>query len=279
MQRFLKTRYWVLATLVAVLMAGFMLIQGCRSTTAAPFEFKDSLSQYGLFEGELRQLQPGGRAVKYVLSTPLFTDYAVKDRFIVLPKDSSIQYTVNGVLHFPDSTMIVKNFAYLNPSHQKVMIETRLLVKDPADHLWKVMDYLWNAGQTDAIRHITGARVPITFLDDQGNVLSTHYQVPNTNDCKRCHNNEGVLSPIGPKARNLNTNDQLSVWTQSGILRECRIFPRSINSPTGRIVYIIRWPRGPGLTWTSIVHIAIPKGEMPIIRACSWNTSKLIPLM
>lgn len=219
MQRFLKTRYWVLATLVAVLMAGFMLIQGCRSTTAAPFEFKDSLSQYGLFEGELRQLQPGGRAVKYVLSTPLFTDYAVKDRFIVLPKDSSIQYTVNGVLHFPDSTMIVKNFAYLNPSHQKVMIETRLLVKDPADHLWKVMDYLWNAGQTDAIRHITGARVPITFLDDQGNVLSTHYQVPNTNDCKRCHNNEGVLSPIGPKARNLNTNDQLSVWTQSGILR------------------------------------------------------------
>lgn len=51
MQRFLKTRYWVLATLVAVLMAGFMLIQGCRSTTAAPFEFKDSLSQYGLFEG------------------------------------------------------------------------------------------------------------------------------------------------------------------------------------------------------------------------------------
>lgn len=101
--------------------------------------------------------------MKYVLSTPLFTDYAVKDRFIVLPKDSSIQYTVNGVLHFPDSTMIVKNFAYLNPSHQKVMIETRLLVKDPADHLWKVMDYLWNAGQTDAIRHITGARVPITF--------------------------------------------------------------------------------------------------------------------
>jgi uncharacterized repeat protein (TIGR03806 family) len=237
MQRFLKTRYWVLAALVTVLMAGFILIQGCRGRTAAParpFEFKDSLSQYGIFKGELRQLQPGGRAVKYVLSTPLFTDYAVKDRFIVLPRDSSIGYTSKGVLHFPDSTIIVKNFAYLNTSHQKIMIETRLLVKDPADHLWKVMDYLWNARQTDAVRHITGARVPITLLDDEGNAISTNYQVPNTNDCKRCHNNEGVLSPIGPKARNLNTDalaeaifgagssgsrlNQLMLLTRAGIL-------------------------------------------------------------
>jgi uncharacterized repeat protein (TIGR03806 family) len=192
-------------------------------------------------------LQPAPRLVKYVLSTPLFTDYAIKDRFIVLPKDSSIQYTPTGALTFPDSTIIVKNFAYQNTDHQKVMIETRLLVKDPFDHTWKVMDYLWNKEQTNAVRHITGARVPITLLDDQGNAISTNYQVPNTNDCKRCHNNGGVLSPIGPKARNLNTPvvdafgsassiatgtgdlisgavgstgiNQLTLWTRRGILR------------------------------------------------------------
>ena len=68
-----------------------------------------------------------------------------------------------------------------------------MLVKDPADHKWKVMDYLWNQEQTDAVKHITGAKIPITLLDDEGNKISTVYQVPNTNDCKRCHVSSGIL--------------------------------------------------------------------------------------
>ena len=54
------------------------------------------------------------------------------------------------------------------------------------------------------VKHITGAKIPITLLDDEGNKISTVYQVPNTNDCKRCHVSSGILTPIGPKARNLN---------------------------------------------------------------------------
>ena len=104
------------------------------------------------------------------------------------------------------------------------MIETRLLVKDPFDKQWKVMDYLWNKEQTDAAKHITGARLPITLLDEEGNKISTVYQVPNTNDCKRCHVNNDVLTPIGPKARNLNfvladePENQLTKWVSLGKL-------------------------------------------------------------
>ena len=50
------------------------------------FEFKGKLSDYGFFEGKLTELQPTSGITKYELSTPLFTDYAIKYRFIALPK-------------------------------------------------------------------------------------------------------------------------------------------------------------------------------------------------
>lgn len=208
-------------------------IESCKNKTAQnsnadiavkAFEFKEQLSDYGFFKDKLNELHPESNLVPYELSTPLFTDYAVKDRFIVLPKNKQVKYIAEGVLDFPDSTIIIKNFAYTNPAHQKIMIETRLLVKDPLDKKWKVMDYLWNAEQTDAVKHITGARIPITLLDDDGNTISTVYQVPNTNDCKRCHIKNEVLTPIGPKARNLNfipttqTLNQLSHWASLNII-------------------------------------------------------------
>lgn len=205
--------------------------QGCNhknKTKSDPnntgFIFKEKLSDYGFFKGNLKDLEPTQGVTKYDLSTPLFTDYAIKDRFIVLPHGTSMTYTANGPLEFPDSSIIIKNFAYTNEAHQKIMIETRLLVKDPKSKKWTVMNYLWNKEQTDAIRHITGAKVPITLLDDEGNKHVTNYMVPNTNDCKRCHINNSVLTPIGPKARNLNFTqknqaiNQLMKWASDGIL-------------------------------------------------------------
>lgn len=210
------------------------VMQGCGNGTdkkaaaphsAAPLEFREKLSDYEFFKGALRNLDPQPNVIPYELVTPLFTDYAVKDRFIVLPRGSHINYTAAGTLGFPDSTFIVKNFAYTNPSHEKIMIETRILAKDPFDKKWKVMNYLWNAEQTEAVKHITGAKVPVTLLDDGGKAISTIYQVPNTNDCKRCHIKNDALIPIGPKARNINfipasqTVNQLAQWSAAGILQ------------------------------------------------------------
>ncbi|TKC06987.1 SO2930 family diheme c-type cytochrome [Pedobacter frigoris] len=203
--------------------------QGCTSkeagnTSDGSFEFKGKLSEYGFFKGKLSSLDPKDGILPYELNTPLFTDYAVKDRFIVLPKGKTMRYTAQGVLDFPNSTIIIKNFAYTNAQHKKVMIETRLLVKDAKDKSWKVMNYLWNKEQTDATKHITGAKIPITLLDNEGQQLTTNYQVPNTNDCKRCHIRDGELIPIGPKVRNLNLTlagskqSQLEEWAARGAL-------------------------------------------------------------
>lgn len=226
--RSFRTICLFVATAVTVI-----VVQGCRNQSAnnkqadagkTSFQFKEKLSDYGFFKDKLSELHPTLGVIRYELITPLFSDYTVKDRFVALPNETSIKYTTSGVLDFPDATVIIKNFAYNNESDQKIMIETRLLAKDPADSQWKVMNYLWNKEQTDAFKHVVGAKLPITLLNDQGNKISTVYQVPNTNDCKICHINNSILTPIGPKARNLNfvldgqTNNQLRQWASTGIL-------------------------------------------------------------
>ena len=204
-------------------------MQGCHqpsapADTAGPFQFKEKLSDYAFFTGALKALLPRKGVLNYELSTPLFTDYTVKDRFIALPAGKTIRYTDHGSLDFPDSTFIIKNFAYTNTAHQKILIETRLLFKDPADKQWKVMNYLWNKEQQDAEKWILGKKIPVTLLDNDGQPHTTVYQMPNTNDCKRCHINNSILMPIGPKARNLNfvrngqSQNQLAQWAGSGLL-------------------------------------------------------------
>src|SRR4051794_28384444 len=226
-----KSVLWMVVLSIIVVSCTW-IIQSCNSKTREErvssnsngFEFREKLSDYGFFSAELKALKPQVALIHYELATPLFTDYAVKDRFVLLPKGKAATYKGSGLLDFPDSTIIIKNFAYTNEQHQKIMIETRMLVKSPSDHQWKVMAYLWNKEQTDAVKHIIGAKVPITLLDDNGNKISTTYQVPNTNDCKRCHTTNGVLTPIGPKARNLNyvpqgeTENQLLRWAKIAAL-------------------------------------------------------------
>jgi uncharacterized repeat protein (TIGR03806 family) len=222
------------SVLLVATSGAILFINGCRDKPSqdkqsAPvtgeFQFREKLSQYNFFTGRISELNADAGLINYELTTPLFTDYALKDRFIVLPKGKFIEYTEQGVFNFPDSTIIIKNFAYRNTEQKKTMIETRLLVKDPFDSKWKVMNYLWNKEQTDAIKHITGAKIPITLLDEDNNKINTIYQVPNTNDCKRCHVKNDVLTPIGPKARNLNftragqADNQLSQWASSNYLQ------------------------------------------------------------
>lgn len=226
-----KNLFYIIA-LIALGIGSISLVESCRgkggyavAPTNTGFEFRTNLSDYGFFMGKLKDLQPAPSLVKYELATPLFSDYSVKDRFIYLPKGQAMSYSSDGLLDFPDSTIIIKNFAYLNRNHEKVMIETRLLVKDPADKSWKVMAYLWNREQTDAVKFIIGKKIPIELLDTKGQLVSTDYQVPNTNDCKSCHANNSKLTPIGPKARNLNfivtgqAENQLVQWASAGHLQ------------------------------------------------------------
>ncbi|WP_452221363.1 fibronectin type III domain-containing protein [Lacinutrix salivirga] len=175
-------------------------------------EFLPNLSQLHIYNGALNDLQPSIYAFKYELNSSLFSDYAYKERLIALPEGESMAYVnATELPDFPDNTLIAKTFFYYNnegdPSQGKKIIETRILIKQ--NGVWEFGDYHWNNEQTDAVLNNDGAIVPVTYIDADGGTRNLDYKIPNNNDCFSCHNNAQVRTPIGPKIRSINFNNQL----------------------------------------------------------------------
>ena len=186
-----------------------------------------TLEAYGLFVDAAAR-SPNGGVTPYGLNTPLFSDYAEKFRFVFLPPGKAATYAATGALVFPVGTTLVKTFAYpadfRRPSEKVRFIETRLLIRK-ADG-WTATTYVWNEAQTVATLKRAGARLDVGFVDAKGETRMVDYAVPNVNQCKECHSVAGELSPIGPKARNLNgpftyaagVENQLAHWSRAGLL-------------------------------------------------------------
>jgi uncharacterized repeat protein (TIGR03806 family) len=192
------------------------------------------LSDYNFFEEPLAALHPRPGVMPYDLNTALFSDYALKQRFVYVPEGTQIPYDTTSVLSFPVGSVLIKNFFYTLPSGERKIVETRLLLHQVTG--WNAEVYEWNAAQTEAVRIIVGKEESITFLKD-GEIMTTAYQIPNKNQCKTCHAFGNKIIPIGPKVGNLNKpyhytdgmENQLDRWTAEGILQQ----------PVGKIP---RWP-------------------------------------
>lgn len=176
------------------------------------------LSEYGFFKEPINKLQPKEGVFPYEMNTPLFTDYALKKRFIYVPLGTQIKYEEKEVLDFPVGTMLIKNFYYskeqLAGGPGKI-IETRLLIHEEGG--WKALPYIWNEEQTDAFLEITGGEQLVELTSG-----GFQYKVPNMAQCKSCHEYKGAMAPIGPAARQLNKKvggeNQLSVLAKAGVL-------------------------------------------------------------
>ncbi len=166
----------------------------------------DNLSDYNIFEGDMTNLSPTEGVIPYELNTPLFSDYALKSRFIWMPKGQAATYDNEDIFDFPVGTIIVKTFYYYNDfldtSQGKNIIETRLLIH--RDTGWMAAPYLWNETQTDAEYHIVGKQIPVSWKHTDGLEKTINYVMPNKVECTACHNIDNNLFPIGPKARNMN---------------------------------------------------------------------------
>jgi uncharacterized repeat protein (TIGR03806 family) len=169
-------------------------------------ELRSNLSELNIYIGELNELNISPRAFEYKLSTPLFTDYAHKQRIIALPETTSMEFDGDGLPIFPDNTVIAKTFFYnldeRDLSLGRTIIETRILIK--IDGVWETGDYKWNADQTEAVLDPAGSELPVTWIDANGTSNSTTYKIPSNTDCATCHNTYDRTEPIGPKLRTLN---------------------------------------------------------------------------
>ena len=157
-----------------------------------------TLSAFGFFEGSAAK--PSGKLIPYQLRTPLFSDYASKQRFIYLPAGSTIAADAGGRLQFPIGAALIKSFGYPGISGGLDVIETRVLLHRPQG--WVALPYVWRADGTDADLRVGGARLPVAFAHE-GEKLSISYAVPNKNQCKQCHSVANDIMPIGPVWQNM----------------------------------------------------------------------------
>ncbi len=171
--------------------------------------FPATLAEYGFFADAAKQV-PAARVMPYRLNTPLWSDGAEKLRFMYLPAGAQAKADGENLLQLPVGAALIKTFAFPENGRRR-LIETRVLLHRASG--WVALPYLWNAEQTEAKLALAGARVPV--ITPAGEAIE--YRVPNKNQCKECHGLNGVVTPIGPKARNLS-HEWLQRFASAGML-------------------------------------------------------------
>lgn len=194
----------------------------------------ERLSQYNFFTGDLPELNANveARVLPYDLNTALFSDYALKKRFVYVPEGSVIPFDTTNVLDLPLGSALIKHFYYENTDGSENHIETRLLIRQ-ADG-WQAETYAWNESQTDAERTLIGGTKNLA-QEINGISQNFNYLIPNQNQCKNCHAYDGELTPIGPQIQNLNKDygydfgeaNQIDTWVD----RELLASPNLTNVP------------------------------------------------
>ena len=171
-------------------------------------QIKEKLSDYNVYFGDPHNLITTEEFIPYDLITPLFSDYAYKHRSIYIPENSKIQYHDKEVFQFPLGTVIAKTFYYpddFNDLSKGISLkETRIMIHN--DNGWIGLPYIWNDSGTDAFLDVAGGIKNATWVDIEGKKQSIDYIIPNMNQCKGCHINNNKFIPIGPTARQLNSD-------------------------------------------------------------------------
>lgn len=185
------------------------------------------LSSYQFFTGPLAQMQPAAGVLPYDLIDPLFTDYALKQRYVWMPDSVKATWNGNGgLIAFPNGAVLLKTFYYDNvqPGHGRRIIETRMMYR--WDDQWHFANYVWNAEQTEAVLDLNGSYTPVEWMDADGVLHQVDYRIPAEAECGACHKEAGIHSPLGPRPRNLahaygyadGVAQQLEKWVQEGLL-------------------------------------------------------------
>lgn len=171
---------------------------------------------------------PNAGVTPYDLATPLFSDYALKRRYVFVPPGQRARFRGGEAFEFPVGAVLVKTFAFpadlRRPKENVRTIETRLLIHKAEG--WTALAYVWDADGREARLQLAGLQVPVRTIDADGRAVEIGYAVPNKNQCKGCHATNDTLTPIGPAARHLErdmdygTGDvrQLDHWVSAGLL-------------------------------------------------------------
>jgi glucose/arabinose dehydrogenase len=179
---------------------------------AASASFPRKLSDSGLFDAAWK---PHPALIPYTVNSPLWSDGADKERFLLLPEGGRIDFSEKGHWKFPEKTLMVKTFSIATPAGPR-KVETRLLTLQQGE--WVGYSYAWNDAQTDAALVESGGR-DVTYrqvYDGKERELKWHY--PSRIECMVCHTRAADYV-LGLNTAQLNRDGQLARFAALGALR------------------------------------------------------------
>jgi uncharacterized repeat protein (TIGR03806 family) len=209
------SRRWLASTALLVACGG----GGGDEDCAIDGKMCSRLSSWQLFD-DIASQTPATGVIPYDLTTPLFSDYTTKERFVRLPAGTTAAWSADDPLGLPVGSVLVKTFSYLHdrrdPSLGRTLLETRVLVHGETG--WHGTSYVYGGDTDDAKIAIAGGIIDASWIHDDGSARTNHYVVPNQNQCKLCHaEHDDVVTPVGPKVRNLQP-DRVQALIDAGAL-------------------------------------------------------------
>lgn len=156
--------------------------------------------------GSCTELMPGVR--RFEPQYELWSDGAVKERFVLLPAGTRIDTTDPDAWVFPVGTIFWKTF-----SRDGLRIETRINTKvsegTGPDH-WTMRTFAWSADQL-SVSEVTAGVV---------DALGTDHDIPATTLCAQCHVEGGGAADVGLGFSAIQLNHDGSDTTLVGLFGE-----------------------------------------------------------
>ncbi len=195
------------------LLALVLLCSTLRSDSGPSHAPSGFLSETGLYSDfAAKALAPAN--LKYSPQYPLWSDGAVKQRWIYLPPGQTIDARDADNWVFPVGTKLWKEFSFGQRT------ETRLLEKTAPEE-WTYATYAWNDEGSDAV--LVSERGSRNHVEIAPGI---RHDIPGVNDCKACHEGHGRDVVLGFNALQLSPDrDTLAPHTEA-------ITPDMINLET-----------------------------------------------
>lgn len=194
------------------------LLEGGGPTEEEPLA--PTLSALGLFEN-LRKARPATGALRYGVTSELWSDGARKSRFLALPPGSAMDWDDADAFGLPVGAAAVKTFV-----RDGRRLETRVILR--TEEGFEAASYRWRDDLSDADR----VDAPITETIGSG-----VWKYPDPDGCRTCHVDAAGFV-LGVRAQQL-PKSTVARWVRQGALA---------GAPAEDTVVRLPGVRGPGTT-------------------------------
>jgi uncharacterized repeat protein (TIGR03806 family) len=199
------------------------------------------LSELNIF-ADLESLTPIDGIIPYKVNAPLWSDGAIKKRWMAIPNDGSfdteeekVKFSSNGEWDFPKGTVFIKHFELpvnADPNGEVIRLETRFFVIGE-DKIGYGLTYKWNEEGTDATLIGGGGDTEhFDIYDENNNLFTQTWNYPGRDQCMTCHN-QNAAYVLGVKTHQLNGSlfypNAGTTYNQLEYLNEIGLFDKNIS--------------------------------------------------